>query len=189
MKKLAAYILLGLLLFNWGGYHLLYDGMAKWSDEKFQLALDETLYDEADWLHIKIPASLPYGSNSEQYERVEGSIEINGITYSYVKRRFYQDTLELVCLPNLQTTQIKNARDAFAGLANDFNILKGNGSKKDASPKPVKLHLSDLTHEHHFFSWQFSDGKLKDVVGGLALEALPSGWQKKIEHPPSHFAS
>jgi hypothetical protein len=152
------------------------------------LALDETQYDEADWLHIKIPASLPYGSNSEQYERVAGSIEINGITYSYVKRRFYQDTLELVCLPNLQTTQIKNARDAFAGLANDFNILKGSSPKKAASPKPVKLNLSDLTHEHHFFSWQFSNGKRKDASGGLAFEVIPSGWQKRIEHPPPYFA-
>jgi hypothetical protein len=188
VKKLAALILLGLLLFNWGGYHLLYDGMAKWADEKFQLALDETQYDEADGLHIKIPASLPYGSNSEQYERVAGSIEINGITYSYVKRRFYQDTLELVCLPNLQTTQIKNARDAFAGLANDFNILKGSSPKKAASPKPVKLNLSDLTHEHHFFSWQFSNGKRKDASGGLAFEVIPSGWQKRIEHPPPYIA-
>ena len=96
LKKLTAILLLAILLFNWGGYRLLSHWVALQSEVQFQLAVDQEQYDESELLHIKVPASLPYGASNEQFDRVEGSMEINGVTYSYVKRRFYQDTLELL---------------------------------------------------------------------------------------------
>ena len=54
------------------------------SEVQFQLALDQEQYDESELLHIKVPASLPYGVSNQQFDRVEGSMEINGVTYSYV---------------------------------------------------------------------------------------------------------
>lgn len=188
MKKWVAFILLGVLLFNWGGYHLLYEVLTNWSEQQFQLTIDRHQIDEKEGLHIKLPVSLPYGTSSEAYERVEGSIELEGVTYSYVKRRFYQDTLELVCLPNIQTTQIKNARDAFASLANDFDIYKVNSTNKAPAPKPVKLNLSDFTDDHHFFSWQFRDGNSAGLLGSQAVGIIPTGWHQRIEHPPQSVA-
>ncbi|MBU3744617.1 MAG: hypothetical protein FGM61_08750 [Sediminibacterium sp.] len=188
MKKLVAISLLLILLFNWGGYRLLSNWMASHAQAQFQSVLDEEQYNEADLLHIKVPATLPYGVSNAQFEKVEGSIEMNGVSYSYVKRRFYQDTLELLCLPNIQTTQIKNARDAFAQLANDFISHEGSAKKTNSNPASAKWNLSDFTQDHLFFSWQFRE----DVAGAnwntFLSKTLPIGILSGIEHPPCAVA-
>lgn len=188
LKKLIAIFLLLMLLFNWGGYRLLSNWMANHAQAQFQLVLDEEQYNEADLLHIKVPATLPYGVSNAQFEKVEGSIEMNGVTYSYVKRRFYQDTLELLCLPNIQTTQIKNARDAFAQLANDFISHEGSAKKTNGNSASVKWNISDFTQDHLFFSWQFR-GDVADVNwNAFVSKALPAGNLSGIEHPPCAVA-
>ena len=162
--------------------------MVNHTQAQFQLVLDEEQYNEADLLHIKVPATLPYGVSDAHYEKVEGSIEMNGVTYSYVKRRFYQDTLELICLPNIQTTQIKNARDAFAQLANDFISHEGSAKKTNSKPASAKWNISDFTQDHLFFSWQLRG----DVAGvnwnTFHSNALPIGLLSGIEHPPCAVA-
>lgn len=188
MKKLLAILLLGILLFNWGGYRLLSHYLTIQSENRFQLVLDEEQYNDADLIHIKVPTSLPYGENREVYDRVEGSIEINGITYSYVKRRFYQDTLELLCLPNLHSTQIKNARDAFAQLANDFISHPNSSKKTSGSSASIKFNISDFTQDDLFFSWQFSRDGVAINRNGLGSQSLPFGGPDRIDHPPCTVA-
>jgi len=188
VKKLIAILLLLMLLFNWGGYRLLSNWMADNAQAQLQMVLDEEQYNEADLLHIKVPATLPYGVSNAQYEKVEGSIEMNGVTYSYVKRRFYQDTLELLCLPNIQTTKINNARDAFAQLANDFISHEGSAKKSNGKTASAKWNISDFTQDHLFFSWQFRG----DVAGvnwnTFHSQALQNGMLSGIEHPPCAVA-
>lgn len=181
---MVAISLLLILLFNWGGYRLLSNWLANHAQAQFQLVLDEEQYNEADLLHIKVPATLPYGVSNAQYDKVEGSIEMNGVTYSYVKRRFYQDTLELLCLPNIQTTQIKNARDAFAQLANDFISHEGSTKKTNSTPASAKWNISDFTQDHLFFSWQFRGDVANDNWNIFLSKALFPGVLSGIEHPP-----
>ncbi|RWZ88079.1 MAG: hypothetical protein EO766_08770 [Hydrotalea sp. AMD] len=130
MKKIASIVLLGMLLFNWVGYRFVMDYLENRADIAFQSQLDDNQYNEKDLISIKVPAALPYGASSQKFDRVNGEITVNGITYAYVKRRFYQDSLEVLCIPNFAKTGIKNARDAFAKLANDF--VNSSSSKKDA---------------------------------------------------------
>jgi hypothetical protein len=162
--------------------------MADNAQAQLQMVLDEEQYNEADLLHIKVPATLPYGVSNAQYEKVEGSIEMNGVTYSYVKRRFYQDTLELLCLPNIQTTKINNARDAFAQLANDFISHEGSAKKSNGKTASAKWNISDFTQDHLFFSWQFRG----DVAGvnwnTFHSNALPIALLSGIERPPCAVA-
>jgi hypothetical protein len=42
------------------------------SDNAFQANLYNDIYDEAMLLHLKVPASTPYGANSPQYENATG---------------------------------------------------------------------------------------------------------------------
>ncbi len=96
--------------------------------------LDDNNYDETELISIKVPADhLGYYINSKQFERVDGQIEINGTAYNYVKRRVYNDSVELLCIPNHTAMQIKSAKDEFFKLVNDLQH-PGQGKKSDSHP-------------------------------------------------------
>ncbi|HVY74196.1 MAG TPA: hypothetical protein VG890_05160 [Puia sp.] len=130
MKRIVAILLLGILLFNWVGYQLYSSFMEHRADQKLIANLDENQYSESDLISIKIPAvHLSSYTNARDFERVDGQVEINGVQYNYVKRRYFNDSLELLCIPNMAATQLKTAREEFFKLVND---LQHNGQSKKA---------------------------------------------------------
>lgn len=145
MKKLFAIVLLGILLFNWGGYRLLTDYLEDRADLQLEAQLDQDNYDESSLISIKIPTNLPYYQNNINYERVDGSINIRGVEYKYVKRRIYNDSLELMCIPDLAKTGMQNARDDFFRLAND--LVTNNSTKKSGNSHGhnIKFSVQDYT--------------------------------------------
>ena len=62
---------------------------------------------------------MPYITNLSNYERVDGEMEVNGIYYNYVKRKVYNDTLYLMCLPNKNKTRLSSARNEYAANTQD----------------------------------------------------------------------
>ncbi|WP_276481393.1 hypothetical protein [Paraflavitalea pollutisoli] len=79
---------------------------------------------------------LPYTANWDQYERVEGEIVVNGVYYTYVKRKISNNTLYLLCLPNNDKTHYNNLRHQLAGRANGQTTPDGqpaNTVKKGVS--------------------------------------------------------
>lgn len=174
--------MLAFLLFNWGGYRMLSGYLETRSEENLQAQLDQDIYDEATLLHIKVLNNLPYTNSSEAYETANGNIEINGVSYTYVKRRFYKDSLELLCVPNPEKTSIRNARDDFFRLANDF---VANSSKKNTSSHPhtTKFSVQDFT-EDHSFSWQFSGGFSVKIKRFVQYYELGDDYTKQLERPP-----
>ncbi len=184
VKRVASILLLGILLFNWGGYRLLTNYFEDKADIQLQADLDQDKYNQADLVSIKVSASLPYGSSSEKFERVNGNIDISGITYTYVKRRFYKDSLELLCIPNTARAGIKNARDEFAKLANDF--VNNNSSKKASSHQThsAKFSVQDFTDDHHFFSWQFSNPDLSGTWYSMIFADMKSEYLSRLDKPP-----
>lgn len=184
VKRFASILLVGILLFNWGGYRLLSDYFESKADLQLQAELDKNNYNESDLISIKVAASLPYGSSSEKFERVDGNIDIKGVNYTYVKRRFYQDSLELLCIPSTAKTGIKNARDEFARLANDF--INNNSSKKAPShhPHSAKFSVQDFTVDQDFFSWQFRNSGLSGTWGMKVYADMKSEYLSRLEKPP-----
>ncbi len=187
MKRIAAILLLGMLLFNWGGHRLLTDYLEQRADDQLQAELDRDQYSEADLIRIKVFAALPYGVSTEQYERVNGSININGISYTYVKRRFYKDSLELLCIPNTAKTSIQNARDEFFRLANDF--IAGSISKKAAGHHGhnVKYQLTDFTDDH-LFAWQSKQVDQSAHWHDGIFAAFKSNYSSRPDKPPQVVA-
>lgn len=144
LKKILAIAFLGVLLFNWGGYRLLTSYLEERADTQLEAQLDLNNYDESALISIKIPTNLPYYTNSISFERVDGSITIQGVPYKYVKRRIYNDSLELLCIPNNVKTGIQKAGDNFYRLSND---LVSNNHKKSGSNHghTVKFSIQDYT--------------------------------------------
>ncbi|MFZ6025804.1 MAG: hypothetical protein ACOYVG_15285 [Bacteroidota bacterium] len=182
MKRFATIVSLGLLLFSLGGYRMLLGYMETASDRAFQANIYADVYDEAMLLHIKVPASTPYGSNSEQYENATGEVDINGVTYHFVKRRFYKDSLELWCVPNIEKIGIRNARDDFFRLAGDYNA--GSSTQKSSNQHTVlKFSILDFTGDHSF-SWQFRNAGPAQVHYMKQETAYLSDYVNRLERPP-----
>lgn len=143
MKKIAAILLLGTLVFNWFGYQLLTDYLQYRADKKLEARLDDDDYDEAHLIELKVPVSLPYQTNWDDFERYNGEIEIDGVHYKYVKRKVYNDSLILLCLPNESKMQIENARENFFKLVNDLQTSESQKSNEKGNSVAFKKLLSE----------------------------------------------
>lgn len=113
-----------------------------------QLSLDQKQYKESDLISIKIPFNFPYVIRTTVFEDIEGNIEINGINYQYVKRRVYNGTLEILCVPNYTKTSINAFQNNFAKQLND--TANAASSKKSSNNQIVKLSISDYVQDHYF---------------------------------------
>lgn len=134
MRSIASILALTILLFNWFGYRLLISVMETRSDQQLEAQFDENKYDESQLVSIKIPVRyLPYYSNSSSFERVDGQIEIKGVQYKYVKRRIYNDSLEMLCIPNHMAMKLQTAKNEFFKFSNDLQQEKKPGQYPHAA--------------------------------------------------------
>jgi len=146
MKQLAAILLLGIFSFNIFGYKLVALFLESKLDEKMELALDENNYADQELISIKQPINLPYYQNSKTFERVDGEIEIAGVYYKYVKCRIYNDSLELLCIPNAGKMKILEAKVDFSKMASDFQ-QNNNKKKSNSDSKSFQKTISEFEEE------------------------------------------
>lgn len=133
MKKVSAILLIALFLFNLFGYRILFHYEQRQSDARLETSLDKQNYNDADLITIKVPLSLPYVDNQQNFERVDGEITVNGKILKYVKRKIIDGNLILMCLPDHNKMQIESAKNDFFKFAND--LVQNNQSKKSGSSK------------------------------------------------------
>lgn len=184
MKRLAAILLLGILGFNWIGYQLLTTYLEGRADKQLEARLDDNHYDDSQLLSIKVPTHLSYSSPSLQFERVDGQVEVKGILYKYVKRRIFNDSLELLCIPNQAAMNLRAAKNNFFQLVNDLQH-NGQGKKTDPHPGSSKGPSSPEYIATHSL---FAIGNLHFTIGpsyaACDAAALPSIDPTTAEQPP-----
>jgi hypothetical protein len=161
LKRTAAILLSGILLFNWIGYQFLNDFLQNKSEAQLDFRLDNANYDESQLISIKVPATnFSYYTNSKSFERVDGKVEINGVSYKFVKRRLYNDSLELLCIPDYTTMKLQTAKDDFFKTVND---LQHNAQNKKADSH------SNFSKNFSIDNYTLSDiFKLADNDAGVA---------------------
>jgi hypothetical protein len=143
VKKGIAILLLSLHLFNLGGYQLVFGKAEQAASRRFISQLDRQEYAESQLIEVKVPVNLPYQSNWSDFERYDGEIQIGGIHYNYVKRKLYNDTLILMCLPNPEQMKIASAKENFFSMVNN---LQHPG--QDKSPSPASKVIKSITTEY-----------------------------------------
>ncbi len=183
MKKLSAILLIALFLFNLFGYRILFNYEQQQSDIQLEASLDKQDYKDADLITIKVPLSLPYVNNQQNFERVDGEITVNGKILKYVKRRISDGNLILLCVPDHNKMRIESAKDEFFKYAND--LVQNNQSKKSGNTKPgvFKDHLSEYNiNVSDYSSAICSIGHVYAVP--LQSKFLPSSHYKLPEQPP-----
>jgi hypothetical protein len=150
VKMLAAILLFAIFLFNWVGYRVLNEFMDGEASERLESRIDHRLYDVAQLISVKIPVTqLSYYNNSNLFERVNGQIEINGMPYQYVQRRIFNDSLEILCLPNQLALQLRRSGDEYFKLVND--IQRSTGSRPGSRSGSSRSFFADPYTITHLF--------------------------------------
>lgn len=107
MKKLISILLVLLLLFNVLGYYGLFLGLRFKTSQNLVQRLDANNYSSAETVTLKLPMTVPYNITQQEYVRVDGEIEHGGEFYRLVKQKLANDTLYIVCIKDVKSTQMK----------------------------------------------------------------------------------
>ena len=121
MRHAFAILLLLIHAFNNGAYRLVFDYMENKASHQLVQALDQDQYRDDQLIELKVPLPMPYQTNWADFERYNGEIEVEGVHYNYVKRKVYNDTLILLCIPNQGKMKLNSAKEQFFSLVNDIS--------------------------------------------------------------------
>lgn len=138
------------VIFNFYGYRLFLSYLQFNQSASIEKKVDQQLYSDDELISIKTTLNLPYYSSSTAYERVYGSINIKGVDYEYVKRRVYQDTLELLCIPNYGKSKLQKVANELAKMSAD-----GQASAPSEKSTIIKIGLPDYYYNLQIFSSAF----------------------------------
>ena len=116
-----------ILLFNWVGYRFFSDFLQHRADAQLEARIENNDYRDDQLIEIRIPLNLPYQANWQSFERFDGEIDVRGVHYKYVKRKIYNDSLILLCLPNKAKQNIEKAKSDYFKIVND---IEGRSEKK-----------------------------------------------------------
>ncbi len=175
--------MLSLLFFNWYGYRILTSVMEGQADVKLEAKLDRNEYDESQLIELRVPINLPYHNDWKEFERYNGSIEINGVHYNYVKRKVEKGELVLLCLPNDEKQMVQSARDQFFKLVNDLQQPGANKKSDQSQSVAYKNLFSEYQKEKN--NWQIEALMAARVTAApMAILFSSQYWGESPEQPP-----
>ena len=172
MRHFIAILLILIHAFNTGGYRILFEQMEKAASVRLVQQLDEEQYQDDQLIELKVPLPMPYQTNWAEFERYDGEIEVAGIHYNYVKRKVWNDTLILLCIPNQGKMKLNSAKEQFFSLVNDIS------SENRQSPAPSKSSAEKtITSEYtdHPIGIAFSCPEIEGSEFMLTHSMIPQG--------------
>jgi len=124
LRRTLAITLLAVFLFQLVGYYFVYLGLTIHANKSLITRLDSHDYSIEQTLTLKIPFTLPYWTDKEQFERVDGDFEYQGQFYKLVKQKLLNDTLYVVCIKNHDKKQLFDALAEYIKFSSDSPVSK-----------------------------------------------------------------
>ena len=121
MKKGLAIIFLLVFLFNIGGYYVVFWGLRFHTDQKLSDRIEANLYQDDEVVELKIPVTLPYPIQEQDFQPVDGRFEHQGEHFKLIKHKFENDTLYVVCIRDLETRRLVSTIENYVEMANGFD--------------------------------------------------------------------
>jgi hypothetical protein len=156
VRKPASILLIGVLLFNVFGYYGLFLGLKLKTAQDITARLDAEAYAPAETFTLKMPMSVPYHVDQNEFERVDGEIEHQGEYYRLVKQKFSNDTLYVVCFVDKQSKNINRT----------FNDYVKTFSDKQADQKSNDKSLQNLIKDY--------------IATSITVETSNEGWSNEL---------
>jgi len=157
------------------------------ADKKIEASIDKDEYNEAELVTIKVPLSLPYQNDTDEFERITGEINFKGKIYKYVKRKIENGNLVLLCLPDKNKMQIEKAKNDLLESSNDFT--QTNSNKKENSKT---ISFKKATGDYDEYSFSFSINAFKIISQDFEfyrIDNLHFSPHISPEQPPDNFYS
>ncbi|RXK48748.1 hypothetical protein [Aquirufa rosea] len=170
MRKLVSILLLFVLLYQAGGFALRYASDAISNAPSYE--------QEDDSYIVKIPISLPYPTNREIPQDVEGTLRQGDDFYQMMDQKIENDTLYT------RVNQDKNARDQFLDLADLVHEhLSDQPEKAPAKSKLIQTLIKEYCQSNtpwvfYILEWPVSNKAIVHPV----LET--SSFQDSLFFPP-----
>ena len=150
MKRVLSIVLIVLFLFNVIGYYGIYVAMLNQARTALDEKIDNEQYKDDQTVTIKVPLTLPYPMQQDEYQRVEGDFEHQGEFYKLVKQKYSNDTLYVVCIKNTEEKKAFNVLSDFVKLSTDqaSSTSHNQNSKtivsiiKDYNPVVEEIHFA-----------------------------------------------
>ena len=132
MRKMIAILFLAVLAINWLGYDLIVGIIQSKADKTFYSKIEAGDYQKDHLYEIKVDLQLPYATDWAEFEKIRGTIVVDGVVYNFVETKYENGFMIYKCLPNHRGTELQNARDYFQSLVYDME----KQDKKEDAPKP-----------------------------------------------------
>jgi hypothetical protein len=121
--------MLALFLMNMLGLYGVFLGVQFNYSREVAQNLDDNRYAGADEMTFRVPLTLPYYTDSREYERVRGEFEVEGEVYQLVKQKLLRDTLYIVCVKDHDSKKIKQALADYVKTFTDKPENSKSGAK------------------------------------------------------------
>lgn len=144
MKKVLSILLLVVFLFNVGGYYIVFWGLRFQKDKQLSSRLDANLYDPGETIELKIPITLPYPVQSEEFQRVDGRFERDGQFYKLVKHKLQDDTLHIICIRDHATRHLVDAMSDYVQLTQALGGTDTNQKALHYLSKLIKVYYYQI---------------------------------------------
>ena len=152
-------------------------GLQYRNDRAMTRMFDSGTYEELQTITIKLPLAVPYLSDYEGFERVDGKFWHEGQFYRLVKQKYAQDTLTIVCVKDQKKVRIQDALSNFVKTFADAPI------QNQANAKLVFSISKDYLHETLIVRVLAAGWQAEIMPGGECLQLIPT-FIPTITHPP-----
>lgn len=181
MRKIIATIFLAILAMNWLGYDLIVAAIQNNANKVFYSKIETGDFNALNLYEIKVDLQLPYATDWAEFEKIRGTIVVDGVVYNFIERKYENGFMIYKCLPNHRGTELQNARDYFQSLVYDME----KQDKKQDAPKPAatkKLNIETTVLAFHTYEFQ-SKYHLTPVTSFVSAEKL-DGFGSIPSQPP-----
>jgi len=110
------------ILFNLGGYSLLFQYLINRSDSSIYERINDNRYKMNDLVEIKIPVNQQTVEDEDEYAPVGGQVKLSDTVYNFAYLKMTRDTMFLLCLPNREKANIKNAKIIYTRQISDISV-------------------------------------------------------------------
>jgi len=159
----------------------MFDALQQRANKELVAKIDKSDYVESNLITVKVPLSMPYLTNWDDFKRTDGEITLNGKIYHYVKEKVYNGELILMCLPDEQKMNLQTAKNDFFKTQNDLQNTTSKNSGENSHV--VKFAVSDyIKTENSVAALSLNNNVSSPVDSYFAL--LQSGETLIPEQPP-----
>ncbi len=154
-------------MLNLFGYRMWYYFESKAADHRMEVMLDKEAYLESDLITIRIPLTLPYQTDTDDFERISGEVSFEGKIYKYVERKMENGHFVLKCLPDYNKMQVEHKKNEL--VKNSLDQSPNNSNKPGSGSNILKFVSNE--YEENIFTLHFPQAASYSNIYALINEA------------------